>query len=200
MNGQLRDILATLPKLSVSQIQTTIDVLHAEGIPNAPITPARQGLTERQQVVLFLVLEGLPNKLIARRLGLAVNTVKQHVAAILKRLGARRRIELISRAKPEDNSSPSVCPTSGGPNQPVGAALSCSFETKALGLTNRQGTVLLHLLDGMSNKEIAQRLGLTENTVRKHISAILLQLGACSRLQVISKMRQISLASPASTD
>ncbi|WP_430869690.1 response regulator transcription factor [Cupriavidus basilensis] len=100
----------------------------------------------------------------------------------------------------EDNSGPSVCPTSDVPNQPVGATLSCTFETKALGLTNRQGTVLRHLLDGLSNKAIARHLGLTENTVKEHVSAILLQLGARSRLQVISKMRQISLASPASTD
>jgi len=50
----------------------------------------------------------------------------------------------------------------------------------------------------LPNKVIAQRLGLTENTV--NVSAILQQLGARSRMQMMSQMRQLSVAPPASTD
>ena len=62
-----------------------------------PITPAELGLTPRQGSVLALLLEGLPNKSIARQLGLTENTVKEHVSAILQRLGVRTRIQIISR-------------------------------------------------------------------------------------------------------
>ncbi len=61
-----------------------------------PITPAELGLTPRQGSVLAL-LEGLPNKSIARQLGLTENTVKEHISAILQRLGVRTRIQIISR-------------------------------------------------------------------------------------------------------
>ncbi|MBY4897272.1 response regulator transcription factor [Cupriavidus sp. AU9028] len=62
-----------------------------------PVTPAELGLTPRQGSVLALVLEGLPNKVIARELGLTENTVKEHVSAILQRLGVRTRMQAMSR-------------------------------------------------------------------------------------------------------
>lgn len=62
-----------------------------------PVTPAELGLTPRQGSVLMLILEGLPNKSIARRLGLTENTVKEHVSAILQRLGVRTRLQIMSR-------------------------------------------------------------------------------------------------------
>ncbi len=62
-----------------------------------PVTPAELGLTPRQGSVLSLILEGLPNKSIARRLGLTENTVKEHVSAILQRLGVRTRLQIMSR-------------------------------------------------------------------------------------------------------
>ena len=42
------------------------------------------GLTPRQAEVLALLLKGMPNKLIARELSLSVETVKDHVAAVLR--------------------------------------------------------------------------------------------------------------------
>lgn len=55
------------------------------------------GLTERQGEILALVLRGLPNKRIAQRLDIAESTVKEHVSAVLERLGARNRVEIITR-------------------------------------------------------------------------------------------------------
>jgi DNA-binding NarL/FixJ family response regulator len=52
-------------------------------------------LTERQWEVLWLLLEGLSNKQICRSLDLAEATVKVHVRAILRELGARSRAEAI---------------------------------------------------------------------------------------------------------
>ncbi len=53
------------------------------------------GLTTRQAEVLHLLLKGQPNKLIARELGLAVDTVKDHVAAVLKSLGVSSRTQAV---------------------------------------------------------------------------------------------------------
>ena len=53
------------------------------------------GLTPRQAEVLTLLLQGLPNKLIARQLNLSVETVKDHVAAVLRALGVSSRTQAV---------------------------------------------------------------------------------------------------------
>lgn len=56
-------------------------------------------LTNRQFDVLALLCEGLPNKGIARQLGIACPTVKVHMSAILRTLEARNRTEAVLRAR-----------------------------------------------------------------------------------------------------
>jgi DNA-binding NarL/FixJ family response regulator len=53
------------------------------------------GLTPRQAEVLALLLKGMPNKLIARELSLSVETVKDHVAAVLRALGVSSRTQAV---------------------------------------------------------------------------------------------------------
>ena len=53
------------------------------------------GLTPRQGEVLSLLLQGLPNKLIARQLNVSVETVKDHVAAVLRALGVSSRTQAV---------------------------------------------------------------------------------------------------------
>jgi DNA-binding NarL/FixJ family response regulator len=45
--------------------------------------------------VLSLLLQGKPNKEIARRLGLSVETVKDHVQAVLRALGVNSRTQAV---------------------------------------------------------------------------------------------------------
>lgn len=58
-------------------------------------TMAEIGLTPRQSEVLSLLLQGLPNKLIARQLNLSVETVKDHVAAVLRALNVSSRTQAV---------------------------------------------------------------------------------------------------------
>ncbi|HET8695062.1 MAG TPA: response regulator transcription factor [Aquabacterium sp.] len=53
------------------------------------------GLTPRQTDVLASLLKGHPNKLIARELNLSVETVKDHVAAVLRALGVSSRTQAV---------------------------------------------------------------------------------------------------------
>ena len=61
--------------------------------------PDASGLTQRQREVLRLLMQGQPNKLIARALGLTEGTVKIHIAAILRVLQARNRTEAVVVAR-----------------------------------------------------------------------------------------------------
>lgn len=56
------------------------------------------GLTDRQVQVLSHILQGKPNKLICRELGLAEGTVKIHVAAILRTLKVSTRTQAVIEA------------------------------------------------------------------------------------------------------
>ncbi len=62
------------------------------GASNSPIT-------HRQREVLELMAEGYSNKLIAYKLQLTEGTVKQHVAAVLKTLGATNRTQAVAAAR-----------------------------------------------------------------------------------------------------
>jgi len=55
-------------------------------------------LTPREQEVLQLLAEGLPNKAIASQLSISEHTVKFHVNAIMGKLGAQSRTEAVTRA------------------------------------------------------------------------------------------------------
>lgn len=63
------------------------------------VTPADLGLTERRGDILALLLDGLPNKRIAQVLRLSESTVKEHVSAVLARMGAHSRAELMTRLR-----------------------------------------------------------------------------------------------------
>jgi DNA-binding NarL/FixJ family response regulator len=53
-------------------------------------------------------------------------------------------------------------------------------------LTAREKEVLRMVAEGLANKEIAWRLGISDHTVKFHVSALLGKLGAGSRAEAIS--------------
>ena len=70
------------------------------------------GLTARESEILALLQQGLSNKMISRRLGIELATVKNHVHSVFGKLGLRRRAEAAvlvqldgKSAKDDDESS-----------------------------------------------------------------------------------------------
>jgi DNA-binding NarL/FixJ family response regulator len=66
--------------------------------PEFNLSPVLRHLTERQRHVFDLLAEGCATKTIARRLDLAVGTVKVHLAGIYRTLGASSRLEALAKA------------------------------------------------------------------------------------------------------
>jgi DNA-binding NarL/FixJ family response regulator len=91
---------ATSGKTAASEAATA--PLPGARSPAAPgktmVTPTELGLTPRQGDVLSLVLKGLPNKLIARKLDIAEGTVKAHVTAVLQALNVSTRTQALIAA------------------------------------------------------------------------------------------------------
>jgi DNA-binding NarL/FixJ family response regulator len=52
------------------------------------------------------------------------------------------------------------------------------------GLTRREGDILVTIVDGLSNKEIAHRFSLSEDTVKHHLTSIFEKVGVSSRLEL----------------
>jgi DNA-binding NarL/FixJ family response regulator len=61
------------------------------------------------------------------------------------------------------------------------------------GVTLREAEVLRHLGAGESNKAIARRLGISEATVRAHLTAVYRELGVTSRTQALLEARRRGL-------
>ena len=61
-------------------------------------------------------------------------------------------------------------------------------------LTPQQSRVLGMLGEGLLNKQIAYELGVSEATIKAHVSAILLKLKVDSRTQAVIQLGKINMA------
>jgi len=91
---------------SVESVIQSVRTIHRGGTAIAPIVMAKMAvslrsrpLTRCELEVLTLVMQGLPDKAIARRLERSVGTAKAHVKSILTKLDASSRAEAIAVAR-----------------------------------------------------------------------------------------------------
>ena len=70
-----------------------------------------------------------------------------------------------------------------------------TFRSKSNGgLTRREQELVPLIAKGLTNKEIASHLNLSEQTVKNHIHRILQRMGASDRLAVVEKVRDLSMS------
>jgi DNA-binding NarL/FixJ family response regulator len=70
-----------------------------------------------------------------------------------------------------------------------------NLEALPVPLTEREGDVLQALAHGLSNREIADQLFITEGTVKNHVSSLIEKLGVRDRTQVVLKGQELGLIS-----
>jgi DNA-binding CsgD family transcriptional regulator len=87
------------------------------------------------------------------------------------------------------------------PPEPVGPAAPLSETGPArdgavaarLGVTRREHEILALIAEGLSTREIAARLGVSENTVKSHAGRLFDKLGARRRTQAVQSARAAGL-------
>ena len=64
---------------------------------------------------------------------------------------------------------------------------------KLLGITPREYEILILIADGLSNREIGEKLFVSENTVKTHSSRLFEKLSVNRRVQAVQKGRELGL-------
>ena len=65
----------------------------------------------------------------------------------------------------------------------------------ALGISAREMAVLRALAEGLSNQQIADRLAISPNTVKTHVTRLYEKLGASRRTDAIARARSLGIIS-----
>ncbi|MER5252692.1 LuxR family transcriptional regulator [Streptomyces sp. NPDC002855] len=149
-------------------------------------------LTCRELDVLRLLVLGLSNRLIARRLDISEKTAKNHLSSIYMKIGATDRTQAALYARdigligPGDAAppAPAFTPDPKDDAPPAGPTL-----------TARERGVLRLLARGFSNRLIARHLGISEKTVKNHLSSIYMKIGATHRTQAALYAQCVGLTS-----
>ena len=64
---------------------------------------------------------------------------------------------------------------------------------EALGISSREYEVLIEISKGLSNKEIGEKLYISESTIKTHVSNLLVKLDAKRRTQAIQKAKELQI-------
>jgi DNA-binding CsgD family transcriptional regulator len=109
-------------------------------------------------------------------------------SVFVKELQSGRR-RYCCRAFPIDSHGEELCqPTAvlleRAPLGPVPLSQVC----QQFNLTQREQEVLVHLLQGIRNKEIADRMNISSNTVRAFLRLIMIKTGVSSRSAIVGKI------------
>ena len=192
--GLVRLVNRILPEAAVLEARTRLEML--------------QTLSQHPDIELLLLDLGLPDahglhmleEVFAARPQLPVVVVSAQEDARL----ARRALGLGAMGYVPKSADPAVTENalrlimSGGRYLPSFAfSESDTARPAPAGLTERQRDVLALMCKGMSNKQIANELELTEATVKGHLTTVFRVLKVNSRSQAIVAARALELIPPA---
>ena len=100
-------------------------------------------------------------------------------AAIIKEVPAQDPIQ--------PSIQPPIQPSIQPPVQPMGLFVADQTRVSQFGITPREMEMLGLIATGLSNREIAGRLFVSENTVKTHLRSVYYKLGVSSRREAVER-------------
>ena len=79
------------------------------------------------------------------------------------------------------------------PTAPATPVAPDAARLERLGITRREHEILQLIAEGLSTREIADRLAVSENTVKTHTSRLLAKLNASRRTQAVQRAKEAGL-------
>jgi len=86
-----------------------------------------------------------------------------------------------------------LVPSSGPGSEPASPFAPNRAQQQSLGITARELEILTLVARGLSNREIATQLFVSENTVKTHCARAFDKLGAARRTQVVQRGKELGL-------
>jgi two-component system, NarL family, response regulator LiaR len=86
-----------------------------------------------------------------------------------------------------------LAPTSAGSAEPAAPFAPNAAEQQRLGITARELEILTLVARGLTNREIANQLFVSENTVKTHCSRVFDKIGAARRTQAVRHGKDLGL-------
>lgn len=143
-----------------------------------------------------LIQEGLR----AGALGYSLKDITAEQLAMTIRTAARGQVllqpdiasKVISALTNTSSTRPPTASTNYTPSSPSTTYIDAASYVEQL--TEREREILALVAQGASNRQVAERLYLTEGTVKNHMSSILSKLGVRDRTQAVLKAKELGLA------
>jgi len=109
-------------------------------------------------------------------------------AALASALRASPAFEVVTVSASVNDASPSadVLLLARAGDRPRRVAATIDDTAAGPTLTNREREILMLLADGLGNKQIAARLGISTNTVKTHLELLFEKLGVSSRAEAVA--------------
>jgi DNA-binding CsgD family transcriptional regulator len=178
LEGQLTTLLDALDAGAIC-VDGKGDVLHSN--PHAPAV--ENGTTGDGQA-------RLPRELESGVLGFLGSQVKERVRELEVQLAQERMSCVVHRLSNQRGRHPAALvlfPSAPQPNR-------IQELRRQFGLTPREGDVLVAVIRGHRNAEIASKLSLSEYTVKGHLKRIFQKLGVRSRSGAVAKVMGLEMA------
>jgi len=130
-------------------------------------------------VKALLLAEGLDDDLVLAGIDAGCNAVLDKRRMTVELMGT---LENLGR---EGNAARTELPGAA----PVGGQ---GPDRGKVSLTERESEVLVYISEGLSNRQVAEKLGLTVNTVRNHVQRILYKLNVHSKLEAVLAAQHVT--------
>jgi DNA-binding NarL/FixJ family response regulator len=114
-------------------------------------------------------------------------------AALGIHLGRRLRRTQETALIVKEVPGPATAATASPPPAPGTAFVVDAARLRELGITPREHEILGLIAAGLSNREIGERVFISENTVKTHSSRLFDKLGVNRRVQAVQRARQLGL-------